>query len=130
MSKGYSGLFSETKGNQVDYLGNDQIKSTNNFSKFIRISNSCNNCASTSFFEPYEFDTTIFHIFLSSVFKPTTKDLKLIGEIANCNYIKAKKLIENAPVEIFCGKAFEIKKIKKRLELANIDIHIEPDFPY
>ena len=45
-------------------------------------------------------------------------------------FIEAKKLIEKAPVEIFCGKAVEVKTIKEKLEAANIEIRIEPEFPY
>jgi large subunit ribosomal protein L7/L12 len=54
----------------------------------------------------------------------------LVSETANCNYVEAKKLIEKAPVEIFCGKAVEVKTIKEKLEAANIEIRIEPEFPY
>ena len=56
--------------------------------------------------------------------------LKLVSEIAGCNYIEAKKLIEKTPVEVFSGKAIDIMGIKEKLEAANIDFKIEPDFPY
>ena len=47
-----------------------------------------------------------------------------------CNYVEAKKIIEKAPIEIFCGKAINVKIIKEKLEAAGIDFKIEPDFPY
>ena len=56
--------------------------------------------------------------------------LKLVSEIAGCNYIEAKMMIEKAPVEIFSGKAIDIMEIKEKLETANIDFKIEPEFPY
>ena len=39
-------------------------------------------------------------------------------------------MIEKTPVEIFSGKAIDIMGIKEKLEAANIDFKIEPDFPY
>lgn len=56
--------------------------------------------------------------------------LKLVSEISGCNYIEAKKMIEKAPVEIFSGKAIDIMGIKEKLEAANIDFKIEPEFLY
>lgn len=56
--------------------------------------------------------------------------LKLVSEIAGCNYIEAKKMIEKAPVEIFSGKAIDIMEIKEKLEAASIDFKIEPEFPF
>ena len=41
-----------------------------------------------------------------------------------------KKIIEKAPIELFCGKAVEVKEFKNRLESGNIRIKIEPNFPY
>lgn len=93
----------------------------------------CDNCGeavASTYFEPYETDLTEYHIMLVSPFKATSSTLKLISEIANCNYIKAKKLIENAPDEIFCGKAVEVKAIKEKFEEVGIDFKIEPEFPY
>jgi large subunit ribosomal protein L7/L12 len=90
----------------------------------------CGNASATTYFEPYEIDSTVYHILLSSPVKTTIDKLKLISEIANCNYIEAKKLIESAPLTIFSGKAIEVKPVKEKLEKADIDFNIEPEFPY
>lgn len=93
----------------------------------------CDNCGeavASTCFEPYETDLTVYHILLSSPFKANTNMLKLVSEIAGCNYIEAKKMIEKAPAEIFSGKAIDIMEIKEKLETANIDFKIEPEFPY
>ena len=93
----------------------------------------CDNCGAAlaaTCFEPYETDLTVYHILIASPFKANTDILKLVSEIANCNYIEAKKMIENAPTEIFRGNAVEIKEIKQKLESASIDFKIEPKFPY
>lgn len=93
----------------------------------------CDNCGdavASTYFEPYETDPSDYRVLIAASFKATTGVLKLISEIANCNYIKAKKLIESAPVEVFCGKAVEVKAIKEKLEAVSIDFKIEPEFPY
>ena len=93
----------------------------------------CDNCGeavASTYFEPYETDLTEYHVLLVSQFKAPSSILKLISEIANCNYLKAKKMIENAPVEIFCGKAIDVKAVKEKLEATNIDFKIDPEFPY
>ena len=53
----------------------------------------CDNCGeavASTCFEPYEMDLTVYHILLSSPFKANTNMLKLVSEIAGCNYIEAK----------------------------------------
>lgn len=93
----------------------------------------CDNCGeavATTYFEPFETDLTVYHVLLSTPFETTRDLLKLISGIANCNYIEAKKMIEKAPVEVFCGKAVEVKAVKEKLETASIHFKIEPAFPY
>lgn len=93
----------------------------------------CDNCGealASTCFEPYETDITVYRILIVSPFKATTDILKLISEIVGCNYVEAKKLIENAPAEIFCGRAVDVKSVKKKLDAAGIEFEIEPEFPY
>ena len=94
------------------------------------ICKNCGDAVATSFFEPYETDLTEYHIWICSSFKASTDRIKMISEIANCNFLEAKKMIENAPIEIFCGTAVDVKAIKEKLEAAGIEFSIEPDFPY
>lgn len=93
----------------------------------------CHNCGwgvATSYFEPYETDRTDYHILLAASYKPSIADIRVVSDIANCNYIEAKNLIENAPVEIYCGQAMDIMKIRERLVSADIEFVIKPEFPY
>ncbi len=93
----------------------------------------CHTCGwgwATSYFDPYETDRTEYHILLAASYKPLIADIRVVSEIANCNYIEAKKLIENAPVEIYCGQAMDIMKIRERLDSAGIKFVIKPEFPY
>ena len=83
----------------------------------------------STYIEPILSDKTVYRMILVSS-ENSLSNIKLVSETANCNYVEAKKLIEKAPVEIFCGKAVEVKTIKEKLEAANIEIRIEPEFPY
>ena len=57
-------------------------------------------------------------------------NVKLVASIVNCNYLRAKRIIENAPSEIFSGKAVDVREIRDRLVQAGMAFRIEPDFPY
>lgn len=92
----------------------------------------CHNCGwgvATTYIDPINLDENDYRMILVSS-ENSLSNIKLVSETANCNYVEAKKLIEKAPVEIFCGKAVEVKTIKEKLEAANIEIRIEPEFPY
>ena len=92
----------------------------------------CPNCGwgwATTYIDPINLDESDYHIILVSGDNSLTT-IKKVSETANCNFVEAKKMIEKAPVEIFCGKAVAVKAVKKKLEAANIDVKIEPEFPY
>lgn len=92
----------------------------------------CPNCGwgwATTYIDPIKLDESDYHVILVSN-DNSLSIIKMVSETSNCNYVEAKKLIENAPVEIFSGKAVEVKTIKEKLETANIKFRIEPEFPY
>ena len=92
----------------------------------------CPNCGwgwATTYIEPILTDNVDYHIFLEAG-DSSLSIIKMVSKIANCNYIEAKKMIEKAPVEIICSKAVDVKAIQEKLEAANIEIRIEPEFPY
>ena len=93
----------------------------------------CTNCGwgwVSSYFEQYETDPVAYHISLCAPSEASMTAIKLIAEIATCNYMEAKKLIEAAPTEVFCGQAIDIMKVRERLKDAGIRFEIKPDFPY
>lgn len=92
--------------------------------------NNCGNGVAATMYEPIEIDDKIYSIRLVSSFNPSLNDIKIISDIAKCNYIQAKKLIEYAPSLIFSGKAVDVKLVKEKLEKNNIVFNIVPDFPY
>ena len=94
------------------------------------ICDNCGDAVATTYFEPYEIDSTIYHILLSSPFKADIDTLKLISKLSGCNYIEARKMIQNAPIEIFSGQATEVLRIQDALGKAGIKYRITPEFPY
>jgi large subunit ribosomal protein L7/L12 len=92
----------------------------------------CPDCGwgwATTYIEPINLDESDYHVILTASGNSITV-IKTVSEVANCNYIEAKKMINNAPVEVFHGQAVEVKAIKEKLEAASIDFKIEPEFPY
>ncbi len=92
----------------------------------------CPNCGwgwATTYIEPIMEDSNIYHIILETN-DISLKVTRIVSDIACCNYIQARKIIEKAPVEIFCGQAVEVLKAKEKLEAAGIRFGIEPEFPY
>lgn len=61
---------------------------------------------------------------------PTREALRAVSRIAMCNYIAAKRLIENAPAVIFAGHATEVLAHKNGVEEAGVPIEVHPSFPY
>ena len=93
----------------------------------------CPNCGwgwVTTFINPIIEDDTVYSVVLQKENKASKSALKTVSAIAKCNYVQAKEYIDNAPVEIFRGKAIEVKYLKEQLDSANISFVIVPEFPY
>ncbi|MBQ1338804.1 MAG: hypothetical protein IIY32_10865 [Thermoguttaceae bacterium] len=92
----------------------------------------CPNCGwgwVTTYNEPIEVDYSVYHVVLDSK-DSSLANVKLVASIVNCNYLRAKRIIENSPSEIFSGKAVDVREIRDRLVQAGVAFRIEPDFPY
>ena len=92
----------------------------------------CPNCGwgwVTTYNEPIEVDYSVYHVVLDSK-DGSLVNVKLVASIVNCNYLRAKRIIENSPSEIFSGKAVGVREIRDRLVQAGMAFRIEPDFPY
>ena len=83
----------------------------------------------TTYNEPIEVDYSVYHVVLDSK-DSSLVNVKLVASIVNCNYLRAKRIIENSPSEIFSGKAVDVREIRDRLVQAGVAFRIEPDFPY
>ena len=109
--------------------GNEMIP----IDKNIPVGMTCPNCGwgwATTYIDPIIEDNTVYRVVLQKENKASKNSLKVVSTIAKCNYVNAKDYIDNAPVEIFCGKAIEVKNLKEQLDSANISFVIVPDFPY
>ena len=92
----------------------------------------CPNCGwgwVTTYNEPIEVDYGVYHVVLDSK-DSSLANVMLVASIVNCNYLRAKRIIENSPSEIFSGKAVDVREIRDRLVQAGMAFRIEPDFPY
>ncbi len=92
----------------------------------------CPNCGwgwVTTYNDPIEVDYSVYHVVLDSK-DGSLANVKLVASIVNCNYLRAKRIIENSPSEIFSGKAVDVREIRDRLVQAGMAFRIEPDFPY
>ena len=83
----------------------------------------------TQYNEPIVEDRNKYRVILDSK-DGSLANVKLVASIVNCNYLWAKRIIENAPSEIFSGKAVDVREIRDRLVQAGLAFRIEPDFPY
>ena len=93
----------------------------------------CPNCGwgwATSFIDPIAEDTTNYKVSLSESNSTAKNVLRVIAQITGSNLIQAKRLIENAPDEIFAGKATQTIEVLRLLEDEGINFTVTPSFPY
>ena len=92
----------------------------------------CPNCGwgwATTYIEPILLDENDYHIILISD-NSSLPIIKKVAAVVGCNYLQAKEMIENSPVEIYCGKAPDVKVIAADLVNSQLKIKINPAFPY
>ena len=84
----------------------------------------------TTRFDPIHADTTDYRIILQPGNPVRRETIRAVSDIANVNYIQAKKMIETAPVTVFEGEACDIVTAVAELKAQNLIHVIHPDFPY
>ncbi|MDO4178199.1 MAG: hypothetical protein Q4D21_03320 [Phascolarctobacterium sp.] len=93
---------------------------------------SCPNCGNgicTTYYSPVYMDDTIYSVFINASANPNIETIKIIAKICNCNFIKAKGIL-NSGGKITEGEAVLILKIVKQLKEGNIEFKISPEFVY
>ncbi len=93
----------------------------------------CPKCSwgwTTSYIDPIMDDTTNYTIFLLKGTAVSKETIKAVAEAVGINWLEAKKLLETAPVDIYSGKATDVKVILKFLTAHDIQYKVEPSFPY
>ena len=91
---------------------------------------SCGWSLVTTFTPPILEDENAYTISILADNETSPRILKAVSRIMGCNYIAAKELILEAPLELFTGQAPDVLERKLKLESAGVLIGITPEFPY
>ncbi len=75
-------------------------------------------------------DITRYKMYLLSADPHNKEQIKLISEVANINFLQARKMTQEERPLIIQGEALAIDKARKVFSQASIEYEIEPDFPY
>lgn len=84
----------------------------------------------TTYIEPKYEDETVYKIVLDRGSETTKENIKAIAKVMNCNYLRAKEVINDADCVLAEGKATEIEKHIQQLLRSSINYHIEPEWTY
>lgn len=93
----------------------------------------CPNCGwgwATTYIDPEQEDDTVYVVSLSKGNIATRAAIKAVSKITSKNFIQAKRIIENSPVDIYTGNAVEVKDVLLLLESLSLAYGITPEFPY
>lgn len=99
-------------------------------SSMITTCDSCGWSVATSYIEPIFLDENIYGLFLEDSAGIDGKALAAVSKVAGCNYIEAKKLLDNSGKRIIEGNAVEIRAAAAELKRANVPFEIIPEFPH
>ena len=75
-------------------------------------------------------DITKYRIYLVSADQHNKEQVKVIADVANINFLQARKLVQEEKPVILQGEAVEIDKARNLLNDVNVEYIIEPNFPY
>ncbi|MEW8029212.1 MAG: hypothetical protein AB2806_15940 [Candidatus Thiodiazotropha sp.] len=75
-------------------------------------------------------DITKYKMYLLSADPHNKKQIKFLSEVANINFLQARKMAQGERPLIIEDEALVIDKARKVFNEASIQYEIEPDFPY
>lgn len=90
----------------------------------------CGWCVATTYIPPIRQDEREYTITLLPGGAPGQEALRAASHVANCNYLVARQMLLDAPVDMVSGLAPEILERKRVLDKARVPIAISPHFPY
>ena len=93
---------------------------------------SCPNCEwaiVTTYHSPMELDSKKYLLQIDICSNPTNQMLRCISKLFLCNFIEAKKILQEGTLTI-SDLATTINKYKIKLDDASVKYTIEPYFPY
>jgi transposase-like protein len=114
---------------QCEICGSDTVhRVENNTQGFF--CTKCNWALVTTYIPEIAQDVTKYRIYLCHADFKNQKHIKALSQIANINFLQARRKIqENKPL-ILEDNALAIEKAKKFFDELLIKYEIEPDFPY
>lgn len=84
----------------------------------------------TSYIDPKYEDETIYRVILDEGNKAGKDQLKAVSIILDCNFIAAKETINNPSKCLAEGRADEVDSVVQQLKEADMQFHVEPEYPY
>ncbi len=93
----------------------------------------CPNCGwgwATTYIDPEQEDDTVYIVSLSEGNVASGAAIKAVSKITNKNFVQAKRIIENSPVDIYAGNAVKVKDVLLMLEPLSLAYDVTPEFPY
>ena len=84
----------------------------------------------TSPYDPMLEDDTEYSIMLLAGNDRSEDVVKAISQLTVQNYLNSRKMIIDAPLVIYSGRAEQVKDLIEKLDLAAILYEINPEFPY
>lgn len=115
-----------------DYCPNCESK-LEDFVEGLNMGQRCPNCGwslVTTFIPSVLDDEEEYTISLLEGNAASLDVLRAVTQLAGCNFITAKRMLTEAPVDLYTGQASDVLTQKNTLENAGVLFDITPAFPY
>lgn len=90
---------------------------------------SCGDAVARTYIEPIREDATIYSLSIKGTGATAKNAIRTVAEIASCNYLTAKRLIEDGGV-LLEDSAVKMRDAARKLEAVGMAYVISPDYPY
>lgn len=84
----------------------------------------------TTHFSELETDTTVYSVILERTEKYTPAEIRLVAEIAQCNFLQAKTVLDTGNCVLLRSTAQNVLTTARKLKENGLRFHIQPEFPY
>ncbi|WP_417118841.1 hypothetical protein [Olsenella phocaeensis] len=90
----------------------------------------CGDALARTYIDPIRTDETVYELSIEEGAANSKESIRAVADIAACNYLGAKRMIEAAPTVLLAAKAEDIKCAALQLEGLGLPYSISPTFPY
>ena len=84
----------------------------------------------TTFFPPIQLDTTPYKVVLTGADVTNRDHIRGIANVVGCNFLQARRMIQQVEPILFEGRAPAIVESRRRLSQLSIQYRIDPEYPY